>query len=83
MLALNTQQLLAEIDSMPIDLKTKLIDKLLTSLNPPHHDAEALWKREIDSRVASIEKGEVNLIDGNDVFRKIKARLHPSSPYFH
>jgi hypothetical protein len=29
MIALNTHQLLAEVDSMPIDLKTKLIEKLL------------------------------------------------------
>lgn len=75
MLALNTHHLLAEVDSMPIDLKTKLIEKLLSSLNPSHHDVETLWKQEIDSRVASIEKGAVNLIDGNDVFRKIKARF--------
>jgi putative addiction module component (TIGR02574 family) len=75
MIALNTHQLLAEVDSMPIDLKTKLVEKLLNSLNPLHQDVEALWKQEIDSRVASIEKGAVNLIDGNDVFRKIKARF--------
>jgi hypothetical protein len=60
---------------MPIDLKTKLIEKLLNSLNPLHHDVEVLWKKEIDSRVTSIEKGSVNLIDGNEVFRKIKARF--------
>jgi putative addiction module component (TIGR02574 family) len=75
MVALNTHQLLAEVDSMPIDLKTKLIEKLLSSLNPSPNDVETLWKQEIDSRVASIEKGAVNLIDGNDVFRKIKARF--------
>lgn len=75
MIALNTHQLLAEVDSMPIDLKTKLIEKLLSSLNPVHHDVETLWKKEIDSRVASIQNGSVNLIDGNDVFRKIKARF--------
>lgn len=72
MLALNTHQLLAEVDSMPIDLKTKLIDKLLSSLNPQNNDIETLWQQEIDSRVTSIEKGDVSLIDGNDVFRKIK-----------
>lgn len=75
MVALNTHQLLAEVDSMPIDLKTKLIEKLLSSLNPVQHDIETLWKQEIDTRVASIEKGDVNLIDGNNVFRKIKARF--------
>lgn len=72
MIALNTHQLLAEVDSMPIDLKTKLIDKLLSSLNPHCETIEILWKQEIDTRVKAIESGSVTLIDGNEVFRKIK-----------
>lgn len=75
MIALNTHQLLAEVDSMPIDLKTKLIDKLLNSLNPHSESIEALWKQEIDTRVSAIESGKVTLVDGDDVFRKIKARF--------
>ena len=75
MIALNTHQLLAEVDSMPIDLKTKLIDKLLNSLNPHSESIEALWKQEIDTRVSAIESGTVALVDGDEVFRKIKARF--------
>ncbi len=77
MIALTAHQVFAEVDSMPIDLKTKLIEKLLSSLNPIHHDIETLWKQEINFRVASIQKGSVTLIDGNDVFQKIKARFEP------
>ena len=62
MLAINTQQLLAEIESLPLDLKTKLIDTLLNSLN--------LTQKEIDSRVESIESGNVDLINGKEVFQK-------------
>jgi putative addiction module component (TIGR02574 family) len=75
MIALNTHQLLAEVDSMPIDLKTKLIDKLLSSLNPHSESIETLWKQEIDTRVRAIESGSITLVDGDDVFRKIKARF--------
>lgn len=75
MVALNAKQLLAEVDSMPLDLKTKLIDKLLRSLNPHSENIEALWKLEIDKRVDAIESGEVSLIDGNEVFRKIQKRF--------
>jgi putative addiction module component (TIGR02574 family) len=75
MLALNTNQLLAEVDSMPIDLKTKLIDKLLRSLSPHSESIEALWKQEIDKRVEAIESGRVSLVDGNEVFRKIQERF--------
>ncbi len=75
MIVLNANQLLAEVDSMPIDLKTKLIDKLLRSLNPHSESIEALWKQEIDKRVDAIESGQVSLVDGNEVFRKIQERL--------
>ena len=75
MLAINTNQLLSEVDSLPLDLKTKLIDKLLSSLNPTQDSIEKLWKREIDSRVNSIESGNIELIDGNTVFQKIKDKF--------
>ena len=75
MIALNANQLLAEVDSMPLDLKTKLIDKLLSSLTPHSETIEALWKQEIDKRVDAIESGKVTLMDGNEVFQKIQKRF--------
>lgn len=75
MVALKANQLLAEVDSMPLDLKTKLIDKLLQSLSPHSESIDVLWKQEIDKRVNDIESGEVALVDGEDVFRKIKQRF--------
>ena len=75
MLVINTNQLLSEVDSLPLDLKTKLIDKLLSSLNPTEDSVEKLWKKEIDSRINSIESGEIDLIDGDTVFQKIKDKF--------
>jgi len=75
MLAINTNQLLSEVDSLPLDLKTKLIDKLLSSLNPMQDSVEKLWKKEINSRVNTIEADSVKLIDGDVVFQKIKDKF--------
>ena len=75
MIALNANQLLAEVDSMPLDLKIKLIDKLLHSLTPHSESINALWKQEIDKRIDSIESGTVSLLDGNEVFKKIQKRF--------
>ena len=75
MTALNANELLNQVEWMPIDLKTKLIDKLLLSLNPIQNDVETLWKNEIDKRVTSITDGSTTLISGEEVFRKIKNRL--------
>ncbi len=63
------------MDSLPLDLKTKLIDKLLSSLNPTQDSVDKLWKKEIDSRINAIETNKVELIDGNAVFQKIKDKF--------
>ena len=75
MLAIDTNRLLSEVESLPLDLKTKLIEKLLTSLNPVEKNVDKLWKEEIDIRVKSIERGDVELISGESVFQKIKDRF--------
>jgi len=75
MLAINANQLLSEVESLPLDLKTKLIEKLLGSLNPSHTDIDSLWKEEIESRVADVKSGSVDLIDGTEVFQKIRDRF--------
>ncbi len=71
----NAEELLADVDSLPTDLKTKLIEKLLSSLNPSKSSIEDLWKKEVDRRMAEIESGEVELIEGEEVFRKIRHRF--------
>ena len=75
MLALNAKQLLAEVESLPLDLKTKLIEKLLESLNPSQKNIDDLWKEEVEKRVADIKSGTVDLIEGKDVFQKIQDRF--------
>ncbi len=73
MLAINTAELFSEIESLPLDVKTKLIEKLLSSINPVEKSIDMLWKNEIDLRVESIDSGTAELVDGENVFQKIKA----------
>ena len=75
MLANTSDKLLADVDSLPLDLKTQLIDKLLTSINTIDKKVEDAWIDEVNRRVASIKSGEVTLVDGDEVFKKIKERL--------
>ena len=75
MSAVNANQLLAEVESLPLDLKTKLIEKLLNSLNPSTQSIDDLWKEEIEKRVAEIDSGKAELVDGTEVFQKISDRF--------
>jgi len=75
MAALTQQQLFDEVDTLPIELKTKMIDKLLNSLNPIQKSIDDLWIDEVIKRKKKIDSGEVTLVDGEEVFRKIASKF--------
>ncbi len=75
MLAINQEQLLKNIEILPIELKTKIVDMLLKSLNPVNESIDNLWIKEINRRKEEIESGSVATVDGNEVFKKIQQRF--------
>ncbi len=76
MLALKQDQLFEEIDILPIDLKTKIVDKILASITPSNAKIDSLWIEEVNKRKDEIETNQVTLIDGDEVFKKISQRLN-------
>ena len=75
MTALKQQQLFDEIDILPIDIKTKIVDKILNSISPANKTIDDLWIKEVNKRKNDIESDKVSLVDGDEVFRKISQRL--------
>jgi putative addiction module component (TIGR02574 family) len=57
-----------------------LIDRLIESLDddPPEGGVEQAWADEIKSRVDDIESGRVEMIPGDEVRRRLAARLNGS-----
>ncbi len=76
MLALKQEELFNEIDILPIDLKTKIVDKILASITPSNTSIDALWIKEVNKRKTDIETNCVSLVDGDEVFQKIVKRLN-------
>jgi hypothetical protein len=76
MLALKQEQLFDEIDILPIDLKTEIVDKILASITPFNSEIDKLWIKEVNKRKQEIESNSVTLVDGDEVFKKISQRLH-------
>ncbi len=75
MLAINQNSILSQIDVMPIELKTLLIEKLLKSLTPTKENINDLWIKESNRRMRDIEEGKIQLLDKDKVFDKIRTRL--------
>ena len=61
--------------SLPADARLNLVEELLASLNlPVQQEIERLWAEEAERRVAQIDAGEVQLVPGEDVFDRIRAK---------
>ena len=75
MLALNQKQLLDEVELLPIDIKTKIVDKILSSLNPTDKTITDLSIKEAKERKNQIELNQTELINGDEVFRKIAKKF--------
>ena len=75
MLALRQEELFDEIDILPIDLKTEIVDKILASITPINSEMDELWIKEANKRKDEIESKSITLIDGDEVFKKISQRL--------
>ncbi len=75
MTAVKERKLFEEIEVLPLDLKVKIVDKILTNLNGLDKSIDSLWFEKALERKSDIENGKVHLIDGNEVFEKIKQRF--------
>jgi hypothetical protein len=75
MLVLQQQQLFDEIASLPLELKTQIVDNILQSINPVDKSIDDIWIDQVQKRKKEIESGDVALVDGDEVFKKISQRF--------
>ena len=64
----------AEVLSLPAELRSRLLDKLIASLD---HDAEWVeaWALEADRRETAIAAGQAHWQSGEDVVARIRTQL--------
>jgi len=61
--------------SLPADARLSLVEKLLLSLNlPTQEEIDRLWAEESERRIAQIDRGDVKLVPGEEVFTKIRGK---------
>ena len=71
---IKSQELFDEAVSLPVEIRTQLVDKLLRSLHPVQKEIDELWAAEAEKRVEEIKSGKVKMIPGDEVFKKILSR---------
>ncbi len=68
-------ELWALAESLPFDMKARLVERLLLSMNALHPEVDAEWAEEVERRAQEIESGGVKTVPGSQVFREIRERL--------
>ena len=71
-MATKTNELISMVESLPVDIKTTLVEKILNSLYPSQKEIDALWAKVAERRVDEIKTGKVKTIPGDKVFREIQ-----------
>ena len=70
-----SDKIMDEVLSLPADARMSLVEKLLASLNlPTQSEIDRVWAEEAERRVAQIDRGEVELIPGEEVFAKLRQK---------
>ncbi len=70
-----TMELLDMVETLPIDEKALLVDRLLESMYPHQKEIDELWRIEAERRVEEVRSGKVKTIPGEEVFAEIEKRF--------
>ena len=70
-----TAELISIAESLPIEMRVEIVERLLESMRPNRQEIDDLWEVEIERRMAQVESGEVQLVPGDVVAAKIRERF--------
>jgi len=72
---MKTEDLLREIESLPVEERARVADLVLKSLNPPESEIDKKWAEVGKRRLDEIQSGTVKSISGKEVFEEIWKRF--------
>ena len=72
---MNTNTLITEAVSLPVEERAMVIDTLLKSLNLPESEIDKKWAAVARRRLNELNSGQVKSIPGDEVFAKIWYRF--------
>lgn len=72
---MKTEDLLREIESLPVEERARVADSVLKSLNPPESEIDKKWAEVAKRRLEEIQSGSVKPVSGAEVFSEVWKRF--------
>ena len=72
---MKTEDLLREIESLPVEERARVADSVLKTLNPPESEIDKRWAEVAKRRLEEIKTGAVKPVSGQEVFDEIWKRF--------
>lgn len=72
---MKTEDLLEEIQSLPVEERARIADTVLKTLNPPESEIDKKWAEVATRRMEEIHSGHAKPLPGKDVFDEIWKRF--------
>lgn len=70
-----SEQIIRDANSLPVDERLKVVDSLLRSLNPPDPDIDRRWIAEARRRLDEVRSGNVQAVDGAQIIQRLRKRF--------
>jgi putative addiction module component (TIGR02574 family) len=67
-------KLVSEALMFPVEIRAKMVEELLKSMNPVREEIDAAWAKEAERRLKEIRAGKMKTIPMRDVFAKLIPR---------
>lgn len=69
---MKTSELIAEAVSLPVEERTRMVENLLSSLNPSEPEVDKAWVSVARRRLDELRSGRVECVAGEVVFERIR-----------
>ena len=67
-----TKRVIDDALRLPAIERAAIVQELLTSLDRPDAQIDALWAREAEDRISAFERGEMEAISADEVFAEFE-----------
>jgi len=70
-----TAEIIHEVESLPVEERTLVVDSLLRTLNQPDPEIDRKWAAVAKRRLDELRSGRIKPVPGEEVFARIRQRF--------